>query len=97
MRPGSSGLVVGRSVQSWSAPQGVPGFRAESCDDGGRGFDGDDVADAQAADAAMQEYIRNATGTSASPAEELARLGELKEKGLIDDAEFAAAKAKLLG
>ena len=32
-----------------------------------------------------------------SPAEELARLGELKEKGLIDDAEFAAAKAKLLG
>jgi hypothetical protein len=56
-----------------------------------------DVADAQAADAAMQEYIRNATGGAASPAAELARLGELKEKGLIDDAEFAAAKAKLLG
>ena len=56
-----------------------------------------DVAQAQAADAAMQDYIRSAAGGSTSPAAELARLGELKEKGLIDDAEFAAAKAKLLG
>lgn len=54
------------------------------------------VAAVKAQDAAMQEYIRSAAGT-ASPADELARLGELKEKGLIDDAEFAAAKAKLLG
>ena len=40
---------------------------------------------------------------SASPAatgsvvDELTRLGELKSQGLISDAEFAAAKAKLLG
>ena len=40
--------------------------------------------------------IRNAAGSSASPAEELARLGELKEKGLIDDAEFAAIVRKAM-
>ena len=48
-------------------------------------------------DAATRDYIQNAAGTAASPSEELARLADLKEKGVIDDAEFAAAKAKLLG
>lgn len=54
------------------------------------------VEDAKAADDAARAYIRDAAGTSASPAEELSRLADLKERGIIDDAEFAALKAKVL-
>jgi ABC-type multidrug transport system fused ATPase/permease subunit len=54
------------------------------------------VEDAKAADDATRAYIREAAGTSASPAEELSRLADLKERGIIDDAEFAALKAKVL-
>jgi hypothetical protein len=47
-------------------------------------------------EAAVRQYIQGAAGTAPSTAEELARLAELKEQGVIDDAEFAALKAKLL-
>lgn len=40
-------------------------------------------------------YIREVAGSST--ADELAKLAELKEKGVISEAEFAAQKAKLLG
>jgi hypothetical protein len=46
---------------------------------------------------AAQDYIRQAAGTAASPADELARLAQLKADGVIDDAEFAAMKAKVIG
>lgn len=45
---------------------------------------------------AMRSYIQSAAGTG-GPATELARLAELHEKGHIDDAEFAAMKAKIIG
>jgi len=45
---------------------------------------------------AQQEYIRQAAGTASSPAEEIARLVELKQQGAIDEAEFQALKAKAL-
>ena len=32
-----------------------------------------------------------------SPADELAKLAELKDKGLVTDEEFATMKAKILG
>ena len=32
-----------------------------------------------------------------TPADQIARLGELKEQGLLTDEEFSAAKAKVLG
>jgi hypothetical protein len=51
---------------------------------------------AQAQDAAAKQYIRDAAGTSGSPADELARLADLKEKGVIDDAEFQRLKAKVV-
>lgn len=51
---------------------------------------------AKAQDAAARAYIREAAGTAASPADELARLADLKEKGVIDDAEFARLKAKIV-
>ena len=50
-------------------------------------------------DEAARQYIRSAagtTGTGSSSAEEVARLAELRDKGVISDAEFQQAKAKAL-
>jgi hypothetical protein len=55
------------------------------------------VEAAQAQDAAARAYIQQAAGTSASPADELARLADLKDRGVIDDAEFQRLKAKTVG
>jgi hypothetical protein len=55
------------------------------------------VEAAKEQDAAMQDYIRQAAGTSASPADELHRLADLKDRGVIDDAEFQKLKAKAIG
>ena len=55
------------------------------------------IEDAQRVDAAQRQYIQNVAGTGgASPADEIARLADLKEKGVIDEAEFQAGKAKAL-
>jgi hypothetical protein len=51
---------------------------------------------AQAQDAAAKQYIREAAGTGGSAADELARLADLKAKGVIDDAEFQRLKAKVV-
>jgi putative oligomerization/nucleic acid binding protein/phospholipase D-like protein len=51
---------------------------------------------AQAQDAAAKQYIRQAAGTGGSAADELARLADLKDKGVIDDAEFQRLKAKVV-
>jgi type VI protein secretion system component VasK len=51
---------------------------------------------AQAADAAQRQYIKDAAGTGGSAADELARLADLKDKGVIDDAEFQRLKAKVV-
>ena len=48
----------------------------------------------QAQDAAARQYIKEAAG--GSPADELARLADLKAKGVIDDAEFQRLKAKVV-
>ncbi len=50
---------------------------------------------AQAQDAAFRGYVQDAAGTSSS-ADELAKLADLKAKGVIDDAEFERLKAKAL-
>ena len=47
--------------------------------------------------AVMDDYIRSTAGAASSPAAELERLANLKQQGVIDDAEFAAMKAKVLG
>jgi hypothetical protein len=54
------------------------------------------VEAAQAQNAAARAYIQEAAGTSGSPAEELSRLADLKEKGVISDDEFQKLKAKAL-
>src|SRR5262245_64975578 len=50
---------------------------------------------AQAQEAAFREAVQSAT-TPVSPSEELARLADLKAKGVIDDAEYEKLKAKAL-
>jgi len=54
------------------------------------------VQAAKANDEAMRAYVRDAAGTSASPAEELSRLNDLKSQGVIDEAEFQRLKAKVV-
>lgn len=48
--------------------------------------------------AAQEEYIRQVAGSSggASAADELAKLADLKSKGVISEEEFNTAKARLL-
>ena len=48
-------------------------------------------------DAAMREYVQNVTSTSASSADEITKLAELRSSGVISEAEFQQAKAKALG
>ncbi len=50
----------------------------------------------QAQEQAARSYIQEAAG-SKSPADELHRLVELRDKGVIDEAEFAKLKAKIVG
>ena|SRR5215471_4722627 len=54
-----------------------------------------DAEDAQAADQAMRAYVRDAAGSS-GPADELAKLADLRDRGVISDAEFQQSKAKVL-
>ena len=51
---------------------------------------------AQAQDEAARAYIQQAAGSAPSTADELQRLADLKERGVIDDAEFQRLKAKAL-
>jgi ABC-type multidrug transport system fused ATPase/permease subunit len=53
------------------------------------------VAQAQQQQQAFDSYVRQAAGGS-SQVDELAKLADLKEKGVLSDAEFEAQKAKLL-
>jgi hypothetical protein len=48
-------------------------------------------------DAAARAYIQSAAGSSGSAADEIQRLSDLKNQGVISDAEFEAGKAKALG
>ncbi len=48
----------------------------------------------QEAKAQMDDYIRD---TAASPADELHKLAELRDKGTISDEEFERMKAKVVG
>jgi len=54
------------------------------------------IHDAQQRDAAMRSYVRSAAGTTTSAAEEIGRLAELRDAGVLTADEFQAAKAKAL-
>lgn len=57
-----------------------------------------DVQEAQQSEAAFRAYVQQAAGGGggASAADELAKLAELRQNGVISDTEFEAQKAKLL-
>lgn len=54
------------------------------------------VQDAQQRDAMFRSYVQSAAGTKASAAEEIGRLAELRDAGVLTADEFQAAKAKAL-
>ena len=63
---------------------------------------GDGIAErrseaAKAQEGALQAYIREAAGSRPSTADELRKLSELNESGLLTDEEFSRQKARLLG
>jgi len=51
------------------------------------------MADARRADEAMQAYIRSSATT---PADDLGKLVDLHDRGVIDDAEFASMRQRLV-
>jgi len=55
------------------------------------------AANAKAQDDAFRQYVQQTAGTSTGTAEELERLAQLHNQGILDDAEYAQAKAKALG
>jgi hypothetical protein len=46
---------------------------------------------------AQRAYIQEVTASSGGTADELAKLADLKDKGVLSEAEFQAQKARLLG
>ena len=52
---------------------------------------------AKAQDEAARQYIQSVSGSPKSAADEIARLAELRDKGVLTEEEFQAAKAKALG
>jgi hypothetical protein len=52
---------------------------------------------AQQQEAAMRQYVQSVTSTSGGSADEIARLADLRDRGVISEAEFQQAKAKALG
>src|SRR5436190_4357093 len=53
------------------------------------------VEAAQAQDQAMRQYVQSVSSGGGS-ADEIARLADLKQQGVLSDSEFEAAKAKAL-
>lgn len=51
---------------------------------------------ARTREAAMQDYIRTAAGGGSSAADQLAKLADLHSAGKLSDAEYTAAKAKVV-
>jgi hypothetical protein len=64
----------------------------------GRGMGERDMREAQARQESFDAYVRDAAGSGAGggTADELTKLADLKDRGVISDAEFEQQKAKLL-
>lgn len=62
----------------------------------GDGMHRRDDRQAQASNAAFRSYVQDAAGTSASTADEVAKLAALRDQGILTEGEFAAQKDKIL-
>jgi ABC-type multidrug transport system fused ATPase/permease subunit len=54
------------------------------------------VRDQQQADREFRSYVQDVAGSGATPADQLAKLAELRDRGVISAAEFDREKAKIL-
>ena len=52
--------------------------------------------DAQRQDEAFRAYVQEAAGSDTSPADQLAKLADLRDRGVITAEEFDREKAKIL-
>jgi hypothetical protein len=56
------------------------------------------LREAQAQEAAMRQYVQNVAGSEGGgTADEISRLADLRDRGVISEAEFQQAKAKTIG
>jgi hypothetical protein len=62
----------------------------------GRGMEERNVQVLAKAEEIHRAYIQRVAGTSTSTADELSKLAELRDKGVINEAEFETQKGKLL-
>ena len=62
----------------------------------GKGMGERDLAIYQAQQEAFQAYVQETAGSGASAADELAKLADLRDRGVITQAEYDAQKAKVL-
>lgn len=60
----------------------------------GRGMHERTMSTARSSDEAFRRYVREA---ASSPADDVAKLAELRDRGILSDEEFESAKAKALG
>jgi len=54
------------------------------------------VQDARQQDREVREYVQQVAGSSASPADQLTKLADLRDRGVITSEEFEREKAKIL-
>ncbi len=54
------------------------------------------IREAQAQDEAFRTYVKDAAAGGGSSADELAKLADLRDRGVITEAEFQSGKAKIL-
>ena len=62
----------------------------------GRSMTERDVGRAQARQAQFDQYVRETASSTGGVSDELTKLADLKDKGVITDAEFEQQKAKIL-
>jgi type VI protein secretion system component VasK len=55
------------------------------------------MKEAQAQEAALRSYVQNVAGSGGSAADEISRLADLRDRGVISEAEFQQAKARTIG
>ena len=56
------------------------------------------VREAQAQDAALRQYVQNVAGSEGGgTADEISRLADLRDRGVLSEAEYQQAKTKALG
>jgi hypothetical protein len=62
----------------------------------GEGMTRRDLERMQAQQASFDSYVRETASSGSGPADELTKLADLRDRGVITDTEFADQKAKLL-